>query len=36
MRLRRDPALEEALQAFGSKVKTIEAPFEPEGAYHAW
>ena len=35
MRLRRDPALEEALQAFGSKVKTIDAPFEPEGGAYA-
>jgi urease accessory protein len=32
MRLRRDPALQEALKSFGSKLKEIEAPFEPEGA----
>ncbi len=35
IRLRRDPALEPLLTAFGGKVSRIDAPFEPEGGAYA-
>ena len=35
LRLRRDPALETLLASAGGKVRTIEAPFSPEGGAYA-
>jgi urease accessory protein len=35
LRVRREPAVEELLRAFGVKLSEIEAPFEPEGGAYA-